>query len=376
MLTVKVIQNIQSWDLDADNFNRLAGDYFTRRTDWAKAWWQTYQSQYGSLYIIQVLDADATIGYLPLCLSCEPGSSRKLTFLGSGKACSDDLRMLAESGREADVANQIADYLYKRGQAGEWDEISLDGIRIGNRSSQQLLKAFRATFGSGFHETQDQSCWELALPKLWDDYLAMRSRGSRHAAKKLIRTYFDTRRAVISMPNSQSEALEHLELICDLHQARWHDRDMAGCIDSDGFEEFLQNACRAMWAAGQWFSILMHLDGQLSTGMIGVLADQRLATYLIGMDPQTRQHSPGILLNYASMQYAMERGCNTFDCMRGDEVYKARFGAEPISQYIWSAAAPRFIPRLRSTVQHARGTMKQWLADSTRQWRQPVGTDS
>ena len=47
------------------------------------------------------------------------------------------------------------------------------------------------------------------------------------------------------------------------------------------------------------------------------------------MDPAAMEHRPGKLINAAILRQAIADGYRAFDFLRGDEPYKARFGAKP-----------------------------------------------
>jgi CelD/BcsL family acetyltransferase involved in cellulose biosynthesis len=58
--------------------------------------------------------------------------------------------------------------------------------------------------------------------------------------------------------------------------------------------------------------------------------------YNAGIDPDAFDLSPGVLLVYAYIRQALERGISRFDFLRGDEPYKYEWGAvdEPIQRIL------------------------------------------
>jgi CelD/BcsL family acetyltransferase involved in cellulose biosynthesis len=51
--------------------------------------------------------------------------------------------------------------------------------------------------------------------------------------------------------------------------------------------------------------------------------------YNSGFDPMSYQHlSPGIVVTARCIEYAINLGRQKFDFLRGDEVYKYRFGGQ------------------------------------------------
>jgi CelD/BcsL family acetyltransferase involved in cellulose biosynthesis len=61
-----------------------------------------------------------------------------------------------------------------------------------------------------------------------------------------------------------------------------------------------------------------------------------LMFYNAGIDPDSRDLSPGVVMTYAYIRRALERGLRRFDFLRGDEPYKYEWGAvdEPVQRLL------------------------------------------
>jgi CelD/BcsL family acetyltransferase involved in cellulose biosynthesis len=362
MLTVKIIDDVQSWSKDRAAFDQLAGDYFTRRYAWLTAWWHAYRNDGTQLHILKVSDADRIVGFLPLCIINRNGS-QDLVLLGSGKACSDDLGLYAQAGLESEVAQAAVSTLYQAGANGNWDRLHLEGVRNNCPAMNQLLLCLRSTFGADMYEQVDQPCRVLNLGRSMDDYFASISSNQRKNLRKLHREYNLAGRVTNKFASNIQDAKEALIRVSMLHQARWESKGESGCIATVGFSDFLDRACSNLFDDKQWFSILTYVDGQLAGGAIGAQCGDSLCIYMTGMDPSQAEHRPGLLMNLSCIEYAIGRGLQRYDLMRGDEEYKSRLGASPVSQFVWSGAAPRIFPRLRSRFEYSKFAMKQWLKD-------------
>ena len=61
------------------------------------------------------------------------------------------------------------------------------------------------------------------------------------------------------------------------------------------------------------------------------------------------EEQPGNLINLMILRQAIARGYRAYDFLRGDEPYKARFGAEPRPSVDFRVAAPRAAARSATT---------------------------
>ena len=74
---------------------------------------------------------------------------------------------------------------------------------------------------------------------------------------------------------------------------------------------------------------------------VGFETETDLLYYNAGIDPDARDLSPGVLMVYAYVRRALERGLRRMDFLRGDEPYKYEWGAvdEPIQRVLLRRAA-------------------------------------
>ncbi len=372
MYCVETIRTEQEWRKVKEEFNNLAGDYITRRFAWQEAWWNAYSSEDAHLNILKVKFGERTIGYLPLYL-IKSYLGLELRLLGDGKACSDDLGVYSAKGFEEQCAQTIASHLHESGLQGQWTSLTLEGVRNNCLAMNRLLLAFRESFGSSFYEQVDQVCRVAELGNCLESYISNSvSSNSRKVFRKISRQYIDTGRLQAEFATTKVCALDHLRLVSQLHQSRWNSKGEAGCVAAPSFANFLQNLCANLFDAGEWFSVVVKVDGQTAAGMIGAMRHPFLCTYMSGMDPSLAMYRPGILMNLAAMKYAIENGFSKFDMMRGDEVYKSRLGAVSIPQYIWTAYAPRIVPRVLGRMNSAKTQIRQWV----RQYRRELPLES
>jgi CelD/BcsL family acetyltransferase involved in cellulose biosynthesis len=83
--------------------------------------------------------------------------------------------------------------------------------------------------------------------------------------------------------------------------------------------------------------------------------------YQGGLDPAFLPLEPGRLGFIATLQCAIERRVVAYDFLRGNEPYKAHFGAEPRPTVAVRVVSPRASARLRNQAWLAGQEAKRWL---------------
>ena len=89
------------------------------------------------------------------------------------------------------------------------------------------------------------------------------------------------------------------------------------------------------------------------------------------MDPAAMEHQPGKLINAAILRQAIAGGYRAFDFLRGDEPYKARFGAKPRPSVRFRVAPHRPVAKLRHNLWVAGRNVKDWVKTITKETRNP-----
>lgn len=360
-LETEILYNFADWEAERIEFDRLAGDYFTRRFAWLSAAWQHRGSAEASLFICKASDNGQVVGYLPLYLSQSRVHGRTLSLIGDRRHCSDDAGLYVTTGREQHVATAIVQTLGTLGRSGQWDYLDLDGVRIDRPGMRQLLGELRREFSGSFWETTGEPCRVLSLPPTWDGYLASLGNSSRKNYRRLERKMLDSGRLQYEVAATRDRAKYHCDQIAIMHQRRRHSLGHSGCLDETYFEAFIEKARENLWEDGSWFSILGTIEGQVVCGTWGAINNKMISAYMLGMEPAAAEHQAGLALNLAMIRYAQERGVPHIDFMRGNEVYKSRLGAAAVPQYRWRAAAPRLLPRIRGGAIHATKAVNNWF---------------
>jgi CelD/BcsL family acetyltransferase involved in cellulose biosynthesis len=122
--------------------------------------------------------------------------------------------------------------------------------------------------------------------------------------------------------------------------------------------------------------VVLYLEGQPAAVEYGFLGDKTIFHYQCGFDPAFADAQPGWISLAATLRWAIGAGYRTFDMLRGDEPYKASFGAEPMPLMQTRIVGCQRSARLRHLAWRTQAAVKR-LARKTytraSHWR---GTDS
>lgn len=342
-----------------DAWNSLAGDSPFRRWEWMHSWRKAYAG-FGSLYIIEVSERSGrVIGYAPFHLEKSWRHGACLRFLGSGKACGDDVSFLAAPGRGDEVVDQLVEWLTHDDHAEFWDWICLDGVS----AADPLVRRFESKFaeqGAAVLRRDDISRWALDLPGDWNQFLPTLGKNTRKLARKSRqRLENGPNEFRIVAPTTEAECLEMFDHVARLHQLRWQNEPGGGCFAAPQFEPFLRDVVLRWFAEGSLQMRMVTGNGDPAAGAIAVAFGDTLNVYLIGRDPSWGNCDVGWILTYDLIHSAIAEGFKKIDFLRGDEPYKAMVGASSIPQVIVEIPGRGAFNRVRYLATRGRQTLKK-----------------
>jgi len=346
-------------------WNALARGVPFRNFDWLESWWRSYGVSAGNeLFVLAVFEGDRElIGLAPWYLE-KSAAGRVIRFLGSGEVCSDYLTVLCRAGREADVTRALADWLCGSASRCEerpaWDQIELGGVDESDVIVAQLVELLAAR-GNLVHRRSRSSCWRVKLPSEWDEYLNILSKSHRKQIRRLERDYFQTGRARLVTATNDAELAGGLETLGRLHQRRRQSLGERGCFSSARFVAFHEQTAGRLLRSGQLRLVWLEVDGRTVAVEYQVLGDGVVYAYQSGIEPDALEHEPGRLITLAVIKQAIAEGRRAFDFLRGDELYKAHWRAQPRSTLDIRVVANAPGARLRHNLWLAGGNVKNWI---------------
>lgn len=355
----------------ASQWDGLARGIPFRLWGWAAAWWNHYGPALrgrASPFVLAAFDRDdRLVGLAPWYVETTLSRGRVVRFLGSGEVCSEHLSLLCAEDREAEVAEIFADWLTEAA-AGDvvpgmpcdrWDLLELTAVDASERAMALLGAALEAR-GNVVHRRPGHPCWPVRLPGRWADYLAASSKAHRRRMRRCEQRFREGR-AVMRTVERPEQLPRIAALLVDLHRRRRQRMGKPSCFESPRFFDFHRDAMGSLLAQRRLVLVWVEFDGRPAAVDYALLGNDALYSYQAGVNPDLLGESPGHLGNYALTRMAIERGLPTLDFLRGNEPYKASWGAEPRAMLEIRAAPDRPAARLRHNLWLAGAGMKRWL---------------
>jgi CelD/BcsL family acetyltransferase involved in cellulose biosynthesis len=263
------------------------------------------------------------VGLAPLYGSINAAGQRELSFVGCVDI-SDYLDLLIDQEHVETVHQALLDCLESDGGLA-WDKLYLCSLPQHSVTHTQLADAARAR---GWQVTVEQQevCPVITLPGSWEEYLAGIDKKQRHEIRRKIRKIereTDTRWYVIDSEEGLAEAMD---TFIRLHQQSTQDKED---FWSDDLIWFFKTVSAEIARAGWLKLFFIEVNGIDAAAMLCFDYNNEFLLYNSGYDPaQFANLSPGNVLTSYTIQEAIRLGRTRYDFLRGDEIYKFRFGAE------------------------------------------------
>jgi CelD/BcsL family acetyltransferase involved in cellulose biosynthesis len=300
-----------------------------RSPDWLLSWWEIYSMPGEELCILLFQEPGGTlIGLAPLYLQCA-GSKGIFRLLGAGGVGTNHTTWFSISGWEKRVGIEVARFLLQC--KSKWTRLLLEFVDADDEAIYATMQHF--VENGCFHRLRPlPSCWKIALPASWDEYLAMLSRSLRKRCRKLQRQFFDSGLIKIRQVKSEADLQEGFEILLQLHAARWgSDEKPRGVFEDQRFRTFHQTVSRKLLTRGQLRLAWLEYAGKPLAVEYQFVDSKTVYAYQAGIDLSMNAYSPGKLSMMAAIQFALARGCKTFDLLRGNEPYKANWRATSVA---------------------------------------------
>lgn len=312
-----------------DAWRELASGTPMRTPEWLLGWWANFAAPDDELSVLLLsAPGDLIVGVAPLYLQGS-GGSRTLRILGAANNCTHHSAWLCATGWETQVGISVARFLLNC--RPEWKRVLLEAI---DADAVAILATvnYLAENDCLLHRRPINSCWKIALPATWDDYLAGLSRSLRKRCKKLQREFFDSGQIQVRQAQSEEDLREGLRILLNLHGSRWGDaKNPLGVFTDQRFRNFHETVARELLDRQQLRLAWLECAGRPLAVEYQFFDANTVYAYQAGIDLAMDEYSPGKLTMMAAIQFAIARGCSCFDLLGGDEPYKANWRAVPIS---------------------------------------------
>jgi len=305
-----------------DLVHRSCCDTLFLTWEWQSTWWKHLGE--GQLLLLGFRsDTDSRlVGIAPFFHSItQEGTS--VLFLVGCRDVSDYLDLIVERGQEDVVYGALLDYL--ESSAPEWDLVDICNIPQDSLTFSHLRDL---ADGRGFQtlvEVEDV-CPIISLPETWDEYLMILDKKQRHEVRRKLRRAdgeVDMRFVIVGSEHSLDSAME---AFIELHQKSTPEKDQ---FMDPQMQAFFFDVARVLQDRGWLQLVFVEMDGEKAASLLSFDYGDAILVYNSGYDPARYRHlSPGIVVTARCIEHAIALGRSKFDFLRGDEVYKYRFGAQ------------------------------------------------
>jgi CelD/BcsL family acetyltransferase involved in cellulose biosynthesis len=289
--------------------------------EWHSTWWQAYHP--GQLWVIAIYNDDqALVGIAPLFIA-----ERTVHIIGCVDV-TDYLDFIVDKDYVDSVYAALADYL-----AANRDQFDvLDFCNIPQDSvTLQVLPNLLEAQGLALSIEQQEVCPIIDLPDDWSGYLSQLDKKQRHEVRRKLRRIQGTQTEIDWYIVDETHDL-NAEIMCFMELMAASDPEKAEFLTDEQHVEFFRNIVPMLHDAGWLQMNFLTVDGVRVAGYINFIYENRVFVYNSGLNQaEYGQLSPGIVLLAYNIQYAIEKGYDAYDFLRGDEIYKYRMGGQDTS---------------------------------------------
>jgi len=331
--------------------------------NWMQSW-ATKCCSNGSPFVVAVFDRDRVVGIAPLHTHKSRIGAERLEFLGTGKACSEYLGILADPQNLEPVLDHLAGWMMEsagglHGEENRWQRLDLESVARDDVASTRLCHKLAAR-GAQWTEGEAAACWRIDLCETQAEWLGRLHKSVRRKLCLLQTKAIASGRAIYKIATTRQERLANFAHLVRLHNARRKQLGEIGCFEFPGFLDFMNEVISDPESGDPVKVSVVELDGVVVAAGLCFESTDSLLVYQSGISLPPKPGSdvavanPGWLLNFFHIGYARQRRLQFIDFLRGDEKYKRHLGAVPapvrfhmvvppfnsavVRQRIWAAA--------------------------------------
>lgn len=360
-LKIRLITSTEEFAACRSEWNELAGKRLFHRWEWMFHWWKNFGA---GLQLALVVVTDATgqwMGIAPWYKSFSATRGRVVRQLATGSACSDYASVATRPGSEVSVATVLADLIGNPSQHKLFRDVDLFELE-GHTENDPVMVALAEQLGrSGASVSIEEisATWKAELPDSWPEFENRISKSFRRKTKKAT-ARLAMQDVAATVAATREEMKSAWPIFVDLHQRRRNSLGEPGCFADSRFERFLYQATLALAETGHAHINMTWLKNRPMVTNLEFACGRDVYMYQTGLDPEHAGFEPGHLIFTWAIKNAIERGCHSFDFLRGDEPYKARWNAVRIPLMRTRIVPNRITSRLRNGLWNAGRSVRDW----------------
>lgn len=305
-----------------DLVHRSCCDTLFLTWEWQSTWWKHLGEGELLLLGFRAGDDSRLVGIAPL-FHTRADDGRAVLYLNGCRDVSDYLDMIVEVGKEEVVYPALLDYLEE--QAPAWDLVDFCNLPQDSQTFLQLREMAEARGLQTLVEVEDV-CPVIDLPSTWDEYLMMLDKKQRHEVRRKLRKADNEADTHFVLVGPEDDLQAEMHDFVELHQKSTPEKDE---FMDPKMQGFFFDVAQVLQAQGWLQLAFVEMDGEKAASLLNFDYGGSILVYNSGYDPDSfRQLSPGIVVTARCIEHAIALGRQKFDFLRGDEVYKYRFGAQ------------------------------------------------
>ncbi len=323
-----VLTKLEDWDKLAPEWEALLSQsvnpspflaHYYQRLWWQSAGGGEWQNFERELCIITAHEDGLLLGIAPLFTWREKDNTQKLGFIGQVEV-SDYLDFIV---READQERFLEALLSFIAQS---DQVPAKQLQLANIPDSSASLSILTAIAKAQNWQIDSQVLEVApyisLAESFETYLAQIDKKQRHEIRRKVRNA--EAQAEISLHFVQDPADLEDNIHTFLHLMR-QDPGKARFLTEEMSHFFKAFTTEAFHQDDLVFSWLL-INGQKSAGYLSLRKNNKLYVYNSCWDAEFSSYSPGWVHLAKLIAWAIKQGLHEVDMMRGDEIYKYRFG--------------------------------------------------
>ena len=278
---------------------------------WLKAWQSAFAKDIHSEILVS-RSRNNIIGIVPLLYK-----GNKAMVIGSENVC-DYSDLIINPNHNKLFLHSLFDYLRSK----NIKELHINGVTEDN-SLYTLFPEIAAKSGYKYFHQQEDVSYIKKLPADWQKYLDQLSGKQRHEVRRKIRRLEETGKIELRIIEKLEGENSAIDTFLQLFTA--NRKDKAEFMDKQ-MSSFFKELMHTMSAAGLLRLYILFIENIRAATALCFDYNKTMYLYNSGYNPQFSSISAGVFCKAMSIKNAIDRGCTTYDFLKGSEPYKHRLG--------------------------------------------------
>jgi len=294
------------------------------RYEYLQTWWKFMgggEWQSGELYVVTAeTELGELVGVAPLFITQNLDGKKALMFLGSLEI-SDYLDVIVRPENLAAFVEALLNFLASP-DAPAWEVIDLYNL-LDDSPTLAALKQAAGKLGLGYTQETLQPSPYIMLPDDWETYLAGIDKKQRHEIRRKIRRAESAEEGLRwYIVEDETKLDEEIDAFLGLMSLDHHKEAFLTDVMRSQMRASVHTAFQAGWLQ----LAFLEIGGEKAAAYLNFDFNNQIWLYNSGINFDFNYYSPGWVLLAYIIQWSIENGRKALDFMRGDEVYKYRFG--------------------------------------------------